>query len=160
MSRYRRVARQDSGLVAPTRVSGALAGANRIVIDRLQLLNRSSVRSAELLSSVAELDATVDKSARAEIMAWINEEYEGRQGGSLMGLFAKCYLGPPYVDHKLSLLEDILEHYSPADDPGFPYNNARGLVRSGAYAYVEIYSDGAIVPIREDGSPVDFNPNA
>jgi hypothetical protein len=131
-----------------------VAGGARV--DRITLTNRVKPRSAELVTAVAKLDTTVDVSARQAIMDWIRQEYDARQGGALIGLFAKCYLGPPFVDHKLSLLQTILEHFAPNDDPGHPYNQARGLVRSGAYAYIEVYSDGAVVPVRPDGTSVDF----
>jgi hypothetical protein len=156
--RHRRVFQQNSALVRSTRPPGTFVPGNRVVVDRLQLMNRAKARSSELLASVARLDATVDAAARAQIVEWVRQEYDSRQGGMLIGLFAKCYLGPPYVDHKLSLTQAILQHYAPGEDPGFPYSNARGLVRSAAYAYIEIYSDGAIVPVRTDGSSVDLTP--
>ena len=71
-------------------------------------------------------------------------------------MFAKCYLGPPFVDHKLDLFGSILQHFSPSEDPGYPYSQARGLVRSGSYAFIEIYSDGKIVPILPDGTAVSM----
>ena len=33
-----------------------------------------------------------------------------------------------------------------------PYRQARALARSPAYAYIEVYSDGELVPVREDGT--------
>lgn len=159
MSRLRRVVNQsDTVLTGPYGIEGARvrSGAK---IDRITLVNRAKPRSAELVTTIRQVDGTVDNTARADIMAWIREQYDARQGGMLIGLFATCYLGPPYVDHKLGLTHQILEHYSPAEDPGHPYNQTRGLVRSGAYAYIEIYSDGSIVPVRTDGTSVEFTPN-
>jgi len=123
-------------------------------VGNAALANRLQPRRAELLQALTQVDATVDQTAQAQIMLWIREEYEARQGGAIIGLFAKCYLGPPFIDHKLDLFGSILQHFSSSEDPGHPYNQARGLVRSGSYAYIEIYSDGTIVPILPDGTAV------
>ena len=31
---------------------------------------------------------------------------------------------------------------------------ARPLARNDAYAFIEVYSDGAVIPVRPDGNPV------
>lgn len=118
------------------------------------LKKRAEMRSGELLRAVQSIDTTHDPPTKAALMAWLNEEYARRQVGSLLGLFSTCYLGHPYVDHRLSLTGDIVEHYTPEDTlpPGFA--PARPLIRSGSYLFVEVYSDGQIVPIRPDGSPI------
>lgn len=118
------------------------------------LAKRMKPRSLDLLVSVRSLDTSLDPQANAVIMQTIRDEYDARQGGMLVGLFSRCYLGPPYVDHKLDIFGNICEHFVPSDDVEFPYSQARGLVRSDAYAFVELYSDGAVVPIRTDGEPV------
>ncbi|MCF6389346.1 hypothetical protein L2K20_20420 [Mycobacterium sp. MBM] len=125
-------------------------------VDNIALANRIKPRRAELLQVLTQVDASVDQVAQTQIMEWIREEYEARQGGEVIGMFAKCYLGPPFVDHKLDLFGSILQHFSPAQDPGYPYSQARGLVRSGSYAFIEIYSDGKIVPILPDGTAVSM----
>ena len=76
-----------------------------------------------------------------------------RMGGVLLGLFARCYLGAPYVDHRLTIVGRILEHYSAGDEVPAPFDGARGLARSSVYSYIEIYSDGEVVPIAADGTP-------
>lgn len=160
----RRVTQNDGELanasqqIRSARIGDAQSNPDRVVIDRITLLNRVKPRTTELIAAIGKIDAAVDETARSQIMAWVLSEYDDRQGGVLVGLFSKCYLGPPFVDHKLNVLHAILEHYSPADDPGYPYNKARGLAQNGAYSFIEIYSDGAIVPIRTDGTPVDFTP--
>lgn len=125
-------------------------------VDRSTLANRLKPRSPELMQVLAQVDHTVDETSRTEIMRWIQDDYDARQGGSLLGMFAKCFLGPPFIDHKLDLLGSILQHFSSTDDPGYPYSQARGLVRSGSYSFVEIYSDGTIVPILPDGTAVSM----
>lgn len=124
--------------------------------DRSVLAARMQVRSQELMHALTQLDVQVDQVAHVEAMQWIREQYDQKYGGMLIGLFAKCYLGPPFVDHKLDMLGSILEHYAPQDDPGHPYSNARGLARSGSYAFIEIYSDGQVVPILPDGTAVSM----
>ena len=116
------------------------------------LINRRKPRSGDLLRAFRAIDTAVDRSAQLEIMRSIRDEYERRQGGVLLGCLQQCYLGPPFVDHKLDLLHDIVEHYHAADAVADPFAQARGLVRSGSYAYIEVYSDGALVPVRPDGS--------
>lgn len=123
-------------------------------VSTFQLHRRSQTRSRDLMRVLGDIDACVDRAAQAEIMRWVQAEYEGRQGGTLVGLFQQCYLGPPYVDHKLDLFGDIVHHYAGGEAVESPYGQARSLVSSGAYAFVEIYSDGAMVPVRPDGTAV------
>lgn len=112
-------------------------------------------RSGELTNAVARLDAAMDEQTRNQLAEWIAGEYTHEYGGAVpLGFLATCYLGPPYVDHRLSLLETIVEHYGPGDAVPSPFGEARSLVRSGAYLYVEIYSDGQLVPVRPDGTVV------
>lgn len=158
VSRYRRIVAQPEPLLTSPHDVPSAKVTTGATVDRLTVKNRLKPRTAELMAAVERLDTTVDTAAHAEVIAWIRDEYDARQGGMLIGLFSTCNLGHPYVDHKLSLAQTILEHYSQADDPGYPYNKARGLVRSRAYAFIEIYSDGAIVPIRPDGTSVEFTP--
>ena len=47
----------------------------------------------------------------------------------------------------------IIEHFRPGDTVPAIYAAARPLAVSEAYAMIEIYSDGQVVPIRHDGTP-------
>ena len=109
--------------------------------------------SASIARALQRLDVEPDPVARRQIMEWIEEHYASREGGVLLGLMARCHLGAPYVDHALTITGFILEHYAPADQvaPGFAV--ARRLAANAAYEYIEVYSDGAVVPVRTDGSP-------
>jgi len=89
---------------------------------------------------------------RAELTEWIDNAYTERMGGVLLGLFARCHLGPPYVDHRLTVVGHILEHYRPTDIVPPPFDAARTLAQSPVYEYVEVYSDGDIIPVLADGS--------
>jgi hypothetical protein len=107
-----------------------------------------------VLEAVRRLDAGLDESARAELAAWLCEQYAEKQGSFPLGFVAVCYLGPPFVDHRLNLLHSIVDHFSPADSMPTPFDGARMMVRSGAYAYVEVYEDGLLLPVHKDGSAV------
>ncbi|MGK2887236.1 MAG: hypothetical protein ACSLE8_21110 [Rhodococcus sp. (in: high G+C Gram-positive bacteria)] len=152
ISRRRSAHRADAVLLQPIGKPNALAkGAPP---NNYQLSQRMERRSRELLVAVGTLDTSLDPRANAEIMKLIRDDYDARQGGALIGLFGRCYLGPPYVDHKLDIYGNICQHYTASDTVEMPYNNARALVRNDAYAFVELYSDGSIVPVRDDGEPV------
>lgn len=113
---------------------------------------RALPRSAQIMEAVRNLDMTQDTAYRAELIAWIEQAYAERMGGTLIGLFARCYLGEPYIDHQMSVDGAIIEHYAPSDPVPEPYRRARALAGSPAYAYIEVYSDGELVPVREDGT--------
>lgn|GEM_PF-2319920 len=118
----------------------------------LERRRRREPRPGELLQAVRNLDLTQDAAYRAELATWIEDAYTERMGGVLLGLFARCHLGPPYVDHRLTVVGHILEHYRPTDIVPPPFDAARTLAQSPVYEYVEVYSDGDIIPVLADGS--------
>lgn len=153
--RSRRIVRSTSSLgirVEPQRAVQDVAPAAGL--DRFVANSRMKRRSTELVEAMRMIDTTVDESAREQVMSWVREHYEARQGGTIVGMFQRCYLGAPYVDHKLDLVGNIVHHYAGSETVEFPYSQARGLVRSDAYAFVEIYSDGTLVPVRPDGTAI------
>lgn len=89
--------------------------------------------------------------ARKQLAQWIGEQYSVEYGSMLLGMVARCYLGPPYVDHRLNLIGAIVEHFGPSDPMPEPFQGARMLVRSGAYAFIEVHTDGRLVPVTDDG---------
>lgn len=112
-------------------------------------------RGAALLDAVRQLDSGLDEAAGKALAEQISALYAKDFGGSVpIGLLGTCYLGAPYVDHRLNLIEQIVEHYTPGSAVPDPYAAARPLVRTGAYAYVEVYSDGQVVPVLPDGTAV------
>ncbi|MEV0322777.1 hypothetical protein ACIBKX_20900 [Streptomyces sp. NPDC050658] len=111
-------------------------------------------RSSELREAVARLDAHLDAKATQELSDWIREQYTNAHGTVPLGFFARCFLGPPYVDHQLNLFAVIVEHFAPSDRVPAPFSGARSMVRPGGYAYVEVYSDGLLVPVLDDGTAV------
>ncbi|MFJ3876183.1 hypothetical protein ACIPW5_01835 [Streptomyces sp. NPDC090077] len=129
----------------------AAAGAGRPpgpVADRLK------DRSRELLEAVSGFDAGLDEAARRRLADWIRAHYESEHPGAPVGFLARCHLGPPYVDHVLDLFGAIVTHYAPRDTLPEPYGGARMLVRNPGYAYVEVHSDGLVLPVLAGGSVV------
>ncbi|TGA85809.1 hypothetical protein E2651_41620 [Streptomyces sp. MZ04] len=111
-------------------------------------------RSEPLREAVTRLDAGLDEQAQRQLAEWIGEEYRTSYGGIPLGFVARCYLGPPYVDHVLNIFGVILRHFSPGETMPEPFAQARMLARSGGYAYIEVYDGGLILPVLEDGTVV------
>jgi hypothetical protein len=111
-------------------------------------------RHAGIFEAIHRIDAGLDPAMRAELGKWIRDEYQNEYGDVPLGLFALCRLGPPYVDHRLDLWQSIVEHYSRADAVPPQFEEARTLVRTGAYDYVEVYAGGQTIPILKDGTAV------
>ena len=105
------------------------------------------------MDALRQIDVAPNVQAQREIIDWLKDVYAQRGGGILVGLFGHCYLGPPYVDHAFDLTGAIREHYTASDTVPTMYQSARSLAVSDAYAFIEIYADGHVVPIRPDGTP-------
>ena len=144
--RSRQVAAHNPTLEVGRRVGGAA----RVDNDRRR---RQSRRNQDLLDAVARVDTSTDPRQRKELADWIQDRYDEQIGGELMGLFARCHLGPPFVDHEITPAGGILRHFTPTDAIPPEYLAARALARSAAYLYIEVWSDGQLVPIRNDGTP-------
>ena len=132
---------------------------SRILVPPAVVRARRAVRPAALVDAVRRVDTHTDQVSTARWMAWIAETYTLSDCGLLLGLFGHCYLGVRpsdgrmYVDHRLDMTQEILEHYTAGDPvpPGF--EAARPLARSEAYAYIEVYDDGTVIPIYPNGQP-------
>jgi hypothetical protein len=134
----------DTGMHAATRQGGGL-------LRQPGKLDRTP-RHAGILEAVHRFDARLDSAARAALAGWMREQYETQIGDVPLGFVALCHLGPPYIDHRLDLLQSIVDHFAPADPMPDPYAQARMLVRTGAYEFVEVYASGKLQPVRTDGS--------
>ncbi|KUN85783.1 hypothetical protein AQJ66_12565 [Streptomyces bungoensis] len=115
---------------------------------------RYAPRSRKLLDAVGRLDAGLDERACGALADWVREEYATSYGAVPLGFVARCYLGPPYVDHQLNLFHVIVRHFPPAEPMPEPFSAARMLARSGGYACVEVYEDGLLLPVLDDGTVV------
>lgn len=116
--------------------------------------NRKRRRSAELVAAVQKLDTATDPESRRELSDWVRSLYEAQDLADPVALFSRCYLGQPYLDHVMTLEGSILTHFTRSDEIPAEYESARALARSDAYAFIEIYDDGTVVPIRDSGDPV------
>lgn len=114
--------------------------------------NRNQRRDMCLLDAVKNLDSTLDSQYTEQLIEWIRKTYQEMNCGQLLALFAPCHLGYPYIDHHMTLALSIVEHYQHSDVVPVMFIEARSLVGTRRYAFVEVYSDGAIVPIAHDGS--------
>lgn len=115
--------------------------------------NRSRRRTGELVAAIAKFDTATDPQARKELADFVESIYEEQDIGHPVALFSTCYLGHPYLDHVMSLDGEILTHFTRTERLDPKYEPARALARSGAYAFIELYEDGSIVPVRETGHP-------
>lgn len=111
-------------------------------------------RHAGIFEALHRLDMEISQVEREELIRWLREEYHEELADLLLGFVAVCRLGPPYVDHRLDLVGSIVDHFAPADVMPEPWARARMLVRSGGYAFVEVYGSGMLRPVLPDGTVV------
>jgi hypothetical protein len=116
--------------------------------------NLRKPRHSGIFDAVHRFDTRLDPAAREALARWVREQYETEIGDIPLGFVAECHLGPPYVDHRLDLLQSIVDHFALGDMMPEPYAQARMLVRTGAYEFVEVYASGKLLPVRADGSVV------
>ncbi|MDR0513535.1 MAG: hypothetical protein LBG81_00025 [Coriobacteriaceae bacterium] len=141
-------ANKISGQLAPNQVD---TSKSTITTTQHQKKMRRMRRSEELMEAMRQIDVQSDPAMKKAIMEWVESEYDKRGGGKLIGLFGKCYLGHPYCDHRMDLSGSIIEHFK-ADDPvPPPYKEARAYAASSAYAFIEVYDDGEVIPVHNDG---------
>lgn len=109
-------------------------------------------RSNRYMEALRTLDAghlAVDSVEYNELIAVIHEELPDPD--SILGIVAKCYLGPPYEVHTLDLAGGIIEHYPPYQSLPPSLERARSLARHDGYAFVEVYNS-KMVAIAHDGT--------
>jgi len=133
-------------VLAPAQVAPAASVPPHVVAQRRKR------RSREIVDAVTRLDSCTDDQTRKELLEWTDELYAERDTGALVGLFGTCHLGHGYVDHLMDLAGGILTHYKPSDNVPPAFELARPLARNSAYLFIEVYSDGQVVPVRADGS--------
>lgn len=124
---------------------------NQMQIDRV--LSRK--RSKEYMDAIARLDAGGHVHNQHMVDALIRiiqeelPEIEIDMGPQ--GIVSKCYLGAPYEVHTFDVTGQIIEHYeSYRRMPGL-FEKARGLAKSGSYAFIEVYAT-ALRAVKEDGT--------
>jgi hypothetical protein len=140
---------QDSGSMLSDGIDKSRAA---ITTNQYQSKMRRKRRDADLLEAVKQIDVHADPAMQAAILEWVSDAYDERGGGRPIGLFSRCYLGHPYCDHRMDLAGSIIEHYTLSEEPPHPYDKARSLAASAAYAFIEVYSDGEVIAVRDDGT--------
>ena len=112
-------------------------------------------RSQKYMDAIAKLDAGghVHNQQQVEaVIAIIREEMpEIEIDMGPVGIVSKCYLGTPYEVHTLDITGGIIEHYETFRKMPGLLERARGLARSGSYAFIEVYAD-ALRAVKTDGS--------
>jgi len=121
--------------------------------SQMTLRARKLRRSADLVRAITGIDAQSSQVEMVRWLQWISENYEVSDCGLLLGLFSHCYLGDPYIDHRLDLSLSVIEHYTAADSVPDGFEVARPLARNENYAYIEVYTDGSVIPVYFDGRP-------
>ncbi|WP_273353633.1 hypothetical protein [Corynebacterium resistens] len=120
-----------------------------------EIKNRQRNRPEQLIEVLRELDHSQNPVHVARAIEEIRQLYRELMVGDLVGLFGRCYLGNPFIDHQVSITGGVLQHFSPNDEVPFPFSVARGVLKSTtAYEYVEVYSDGSLVPLYPTSEPV------
>lgn len=116
--------------------------------------NLRKPRHAGLFDALHRLDTGLDPATRDELARWIRDQYTVEYGDIPLGFVSRCYLGPPYVDHWMDLMHNILDHFSAGQAMPEPFEGARMLARASTYAFIEVYASGRLIPVMEDGTPV------
>ena len=113
---------------------------------------RKKQRHSGLLEAVLRLDTEMDAASRQELADWITEQYRTEFDAVPLGFVSQCYLGSPYVDHRLDLIGSIVQHYSASQQMPPLFESARMLARTGRYEFVEVYLNGELKAVSSDGS--------
>ena len=125
------------------------------VSTSFEIENRQRVRPQSLIDAIRELDHSQNPVYVAEAVERIREQYRELMVGELVGLFGRCYLGNPLVDHQMSITGGVVQHFAIHDEVPFPFSVARKVLRSTtAYEHVEVYADGTLVPLYPTNEPV------
>lgn len=129
--------------VTPAVRQEQLSEKDKLRLDRL--LRKK--RSGDYVQAVKRLDAgghVRNQEQVKELTERISGEFPELDMEAMkimLGIVAKCYLGAPYEVHSLSLALQIIEHYKAGEAIPAKLEKARGLARSGRYAFIEVYTD-------------------
>ena len=155
---HRRVHRNVGPVLTPNSVTAAPV--ETYVRPQYVAANRALPRDAQLVTAVKNLDAYSDPRAASELAQWLSDTYAAKGCGFVVGMFSHCYLGAPFVDHQLDIGSSILRHFTESDPVPAMFEPCRPLARSTAYAFIEVYADGTIIAVRDDGTPVVASPES
>lgn len=124
---------------------------SQMQIDRI--LSRR--RSKKYMDAVARLDAGGHMHNQHMVDAMIQlireELPEIEIDIGPQGIVAQCFLGAPYEVHTLDVTGNIIEHYETYRRMPGLLEKARGLAKSGNYAFIEVYAH-ALRAVKADGT--------
>jgi hypothetical protein len=102
-------------------------------------------RSKEYMEAMRKLDIgshVLGDAQRDEIIRILQEEFpEVQLGGILVGIVAKCYIGPEYDVHSINMSGGIIHHFQKNESMPPELAKARALAARGTYEFIEVYHD-------------------
>ena len=102
-------------------------------------------RSKEYMEAIRKLDIgshVLGDAQRDEIIRILQEEFpEVQLGGILVGIVAKCYIGPEYDVHSINMSGGIIHHFQKNESMPPELAKARALAARGTYEFIEVYHD-------------------
>lgn len=124
--------------------------------DRARILNRK--RSDQYLKLITQLDAgnhtSLHESIEIIIAAIHAELPELSIEDFPVGIVARCYLGNFFEVHTLNLGGGIIHHYKFFEPLPSELEKARSLSLRPEYAFIEVYSNGDMRAVEEDGNVI------
>lgn len=132
-----------SGLSLDRKEAGQTGGRTMSKSEMDRLLRKP--RSKAYMEAMRKLDIgshTINKAQQDEIIQILQEEFpEIQLEGILIGIIAKCYIGPEYDVHTLSLAGGIIHHFHKGESMDPDLARARALAARGTYEFIEVYHD-------------------
>ena len=132
-----------SGLSLQRNTNERTAGRTMSKMEMDRLLRKP--RSKEYMEAMRKLDIgghVHNDAQKEEILNILQNEFpEIQLAGLLVGIVAKCYIGPEYDVHTLSLGGGIIHHYLRGEFMAPELARARGLAARGIYEFIEVYAD-------------------
>lgn len=116
--------------------------------------NRTRRHTGELLGVIREPNTAIDEHTKRELSDFAGGLYDDSGDGMPAGLFTKYWLGEPYPNHILTFSNNIAWHLKHNEPVPSEFAMVHPLVRNDVYAFIKVYSDGAIILVRPDSNPV------
>jgi len=125
-------------------------------IDSLVLEKRlREKRSNEYMDAIGKLDLGRCDQCKKQFnncVEVIKSEFKDiPETHQLVGLLAKCYLGPPYDVHTVDISGNIMIHYKKHESIPSLMETARSLALHGGYKFIEVYTD-LLCAVKADGT--------
>lgn len=125
----------------------------KTAVNQWQRDNRKKRRSGEVAAMIGRIDQSTDALLNKKLADDLHDTYATCDCGELIGLFARCYLGGTFIDHLIDVRARSVTHFHRGEPVPSGYEEARRLAINPAYEYIEVYSDGAVIPVAANGEP-------